>query len=198
MTSKSIEISSKAFTKLQLHLAKYPHCSVNGLMLACRKRLETEKILEIIDVVPLFHQCLQLSPMLEIALTHVDYHCDLNQLCIAGYYEAQENLNASPDPTPYSMRISDKLLTHCADAKLVMVDNTKVPSAQSLVFYEKNPDGKWKKVKSNINFDEDCMDVLQPLMDRRVYRDLIDFDNHLDDISLHWLNHPINKLIVMN
>nr|CAB3242452.1 ER membrane protein complex subunit 8/9 homolog [Phallusia mammillata] len=198
MSLKSIEISCQAFTKLQLHLAKYPHCSVNGLMLACQKKLASEKIVHIVDIIPMFHQCLQLSPMLEIALMHVDSHCDMNNLCIAGYYEAQENLKASTDPTPFSIRVADKIFANCAEAKLVMIDNTQVPTKQSLVLYEKNPDGKWKKCKTDVKLEENCDEILQPLMDRRIYRDLVDFDNHLDDISQHWLNQPINKLIVMS
>jgi len=196
MAAKSVEVSCRAYCKLQLHLAKYPHCAVNGLLLGCQRRWKQDKIIEIVDAIPLFHQCLHLTPMLEIALTHVDSHCETNQLFMAGYYEASENLHSSVEPSIFSTRVCDKIHENFGDCKLVVIDNNKVPKAKSLIFYEKL-EGKWKQFKGTVEYDEDLSGSLQSLLELKVYRELVDFDNHLDDISLHWLNHPINKLIVM-
>lgn len=38
-------------------------------------------------------------------------------------------------------------------------------------------------------------DVLYSLLKAEEYRNLIDFDNHLDDISLNWQNQKLNKII---
>ena len=51
------------------HAAKYPHLAVNGLLLG-PKDSEGSK-LEILDAIPLFHQCLYVTPMAEIALIMV-------------------------------------------------------------------------------------------------------------------------------
>lgn len=51
--------------------AKYPHLACNGLLLAS-KNTEKSKV-EIVDAVPLFHQCLHVTPMAEIALIQVIY-----------------------------------------------------------------------------------------------------------------------------
>lgn len=48
-----------------LHAAKYPHLAVNGILLGSKEGKD------IVDVVPLFHQCLHVSPMAEIALVQV-------------------------------------------------------------------------------------------------------------------------------
>jgi len=64
-------LSRKAYVKPLLHAAKYPHCAVNGLLLAERQKHRDSKILRIIDAVPLFHQSLTLAPMMEVALTMV-------------------------------------------------------------------------------------------------------------------------------
>ncbi|CAK8672729.1 ER membrane protein complex subunit 8/9 homolog [Clavelina lepadiformis] len=195
-STKDVEISCRAFVKLQLHLAKYPHCAVNGLLLA-RQFKKENKVLEIVDVIPLFHQCLQLLPMLEIALAHVDAHCHVNDLWIAGYYEAAEHLNASTVTSLFAEKIADKILENNTGCRLVMVDNKKVATPESLCFYDKIS-GKWQKqAQDKIRFEAGCFETLQDLLEHRVHKDLVDFDNHLCDISLHWLNHPVNHLIVM-
>ena len=66
-----VVLSRKAYVKPLLHAAKYPHCSVNGLLLAERQKHRDGKILRIIDAVPMFHQSLTLAPMMEVALTMV-------------------------------------------------------------------------------------------------------------------------------
>ena len=67
-----IRFSSKAYCKMILHAAKYPHCSVNGLLLAERKKdSKGDKELVLVDTVPLFHLCLHVSPMAEVALMQV-------------------------------------------------------------------------------------------------------------------------------
>jgi hypothetical protein len=62
-------ISAKAYAKMLLHAAKYPHKSVNGVLLG--EDLTQEGELYVLDAIPLFHQCLGLAPMLEVALTQV-------------------------------------------------------------------------------------------------------------------------------
>lgn len=74
LTSKFVEMSdikinAKAYCKLILHAAKYPHCAVNGVLLA--KCSPKNKEIEFVDAVPLFHLALNLTPMAEVALTQV-------------------------------------------------------------------------------------------------------------------------------
>lgn len=63
----SSTFSPQAYLKIILHAAKYPHCAVNGVLLATKGDTSNT----IIDAVPLFHQCLHVSPMAEIALLQV-------------------------------------------------------------------------------------------------------------------------------
>jgi len=198
MSFKKVEISSLAHVKLQLHLAKYPHCAVNGLLLGCKQRVE-DRVIAIVDVVPLFHQCLQLAPMLEIALMNVDAHCSSNQLYIAGYYEAPELLSAKPEPSQFSLKVFEKIKNNApADSRLVIINNKKVPNFDSMLFYTLSDGKKWTKCDDQLIYEENADEALQDLLDRKAYRDLVDFDNHLTDISQHWLNQPINRLIRMS
>lgn len=70
-----ITINVKAYCKIILHAAKYPHCSVNGVLLA--KVSSKSKVVEFVDAIPLFHLAINLTPMAEIALTQVN----MNKSC---------------------------------------------------------------------------------------------------------------------
>lgn len=62
-------VSTQAYCKMVLHALKYPHCPVNGVLLADRKK--GTNVIHIVDSVPLFHRWLSLTPALEIALSQV-------------------------------------------------------------------------------------------------------------------------------
>lgn len=64
-----VEISARAYVKMCLHAARYPHAAVNGLLLAPAP--QKEECLCLTDCVPLFHSHLALSVMLEVALNQV-------------------------------------------------------------------------------------------------------------------------------
>lgn len=69
-----IKFTSRAYCKMMLHAAKYPHCAVNGVLLSeCSKSKDSKKGQNLVytDAIPLFHICLHVSPMAEIALTQV-------------------------------------------------------------------------------------------------------------------------------
>lgn len=64
-----VEISARAYVKMCLHAARYPHAAVNGLLLAPAP--QSGECLCLTDCVPLFHSHLALSVMLEVALNQV-------------------------------------------------------------------------------------------------------------------------------
>lgn len=71
-----VEISARAYIKMCLHTARYPHAAVNGLLLAQKQQATTvaggqAECLCITDCVPLFHTNLSLTVMLEVALNQV-------------------------------------------------------------------------------------------------------------------------------
>lgn len=68
-----VTFSPRAYCKIILHAAKYPHCAINGLLLAKSRSKSDGKIGDVYveDAVPLFHLCLHVSPMAEVALTLV-------------------------------------------------------------------------------------------------------------------------------
>lgn len=71
-----MKLTTQAYCKMVLHGAKYPHCAVNGLLVAERpsgapRRDQTGPPSLFVDCIPLFHGTLALAPMLEVALTLV-------------------------------------------------------------------------------------------------------------------------------
>jgi len=69
-----LKVSARAYCKMMLHAAKYPHCAINGVLLAEEQKSKEDKKgrgLVICDAIPLFHHCLHVTPMAEVALTQV-------------------------------------------------------------------------------------------------------------------------------
>lgn len=75
-----VKLTTQAYCKMVLHGAKYPHCAVNGLLVAEKQKPRKEHVPPggpgahhtlFVDCIPLFHGTLALAPMLEVALTLV-------------------------------------------------------------------------------------------------------------------------------
>lgn len=75
-----VKLTTQAYCKMLLHGAKYPHCAVNGLLVAEKQKPRKDHLplggpgaphTLFVDCIPLFHGTLALAPMLEVALTLV-------------------------------------------------------------------------------------------------------------------------------
>jgi len=192
-----ITFSARAYCKIILHAAKYPHCCINGVLLATASSSKTKEI-EFVDAIPLFHNTLNLTPMAEIALTQVDQVASTQGLIIAGYYTAHENIREN-SLEKANHRMSDKIAENFSAACLVVVDNRKLsPQLDNLALkIAQFSDGKYRAVDINrILLDPiHTLDVCTSLLEQQSYKSLVDFDNHLDDISQDWTNCHINKEI---
>lgn len=196
-----VSFSNRAYAKIILHAAKYPHCAINGLLLAKQKSKSDSGLLElrIEDAIPLFHVCPHVSPMAEIALILADEVAATKGLVLAGYYLANENINDVSTERP-AHRIADKIAENNGNAVMVVVDNREVTFGM-----DSNPlrvshfiDGKWKsRDQTNVMYDTAKArgNIIHSLLKSEHYRTLIDFDNHLDDVSLNWENKTLNKII---
>jgi len=198
-------ISPRAYSKILLHACKYPHKAINGVLLAeetttSGKDAAMSSPRRILDAVPLFHQCLGLAPMLEIALTQIDTYCRTEKLQIVGYYQANENVDDNaPDTIAY--KIAEKINDNVSGGgMLVMVDNEKMDVeckevALDVYTLDQNSN-KWNSTNPWYLIGGDSsLALVSELITGKTYQNLVDFDNHLDDVSLDWLNTPINKLV---
>ena len=146
-------VSKLAYSKMFLHLAKYPHLACNGVLLGYKQLVDEEprERLVITDCVPLFHMSLSLAPGIEIALEQIDAYCEKSKtkLEIVGYYQANENANdnqwvpglteiVAKDSTSHAFSLSlfrpnlialkfaEKLKEHCPHSLVFMIDNNLI------------------------------------------------------------------------
>ncbi|RZC35838.1 ER membrane protein complex subunit 8/9 -like, partial [Asbolus verrucosus] len=187
----------KAYCKIILHAAKYPHCSVNGVLLSKSSSTKGKEI-EFVDAVPLFHIALNLTPMAEIALMQIDELASQKGLIISGYYTAPENVKDCSFEKAHH-RISDKIASYFPSACLVVVDNSKLGIHLDNVALKvaQFVDGSYKASDTHrICLKPDTtLDVCSSLLEKNGHNSIIDFDNHLDHIRLDWMNPELNEEI---
>lgn len=193
-------VSQRAYCKMLLHAVKYPHCTVNGVLLAEKSKVKETKSLLLVDCVPLFHQGNGLTPMMEVALVQMDAYSKEKGLLLSGYYQANANFKDS-SPDFFANKIVEKLHENCNDAVLIMIDNKKLTlecTDIALQLYHLG-DGKLKqKDNSSILLEKKEMTLAtcRSLLSAKCYRTLVDFDGHLDDDTLSWENNLLNAEIV--
>ncbi|XP_063235870.1 ER membrane protein complex subunit 8/9 homolog [Bacillus rossius redtenbacheri] len=194
-----LKFSARAYCKMILHAAKYPHCAVNGILLAedIRNKGEAKgKEIFILDAIPLFHLCLHVTPMAEVALTQIDHWASSVGLHIVGYYLANEDIRDLSFER--CNRIAEKVADNFSSACMVVIDNRNLTlnMENSALCVSQMVDGKWKsKDKSSISLARSCLDVAADLVQQCAYEALADFDNHLDDVARDWRNPALNRRV---
>ncbi|XP_030831816.1 ER membrane protein complex subunit 8 [Strongylocentrotus purpuratus] len=195
------KVKLQAYAKAILHAAKYPHCAVNGVLLADKEKLKDGRCLEFVDCVPFFHHSLALAPMLEVALVQVDAYCQAQGLKIAAYYQANELLK-DLEPDSIAVRIADRINDNSSDSCLLMIDNTKLTAGceKCVLRLHTLQDGKWGyrgAQASSLKLDnsDTTLRVTADLLRSRAYNELVDFDTHLGDITKEWQNLELNTQI---
>ncbi|XP_050543785.1 ER membrane protein complex subunit 8/9 homolog [Daktulosphaira vitifoliae] len=180
-----VSFSTLAYCKIVGHAAKYPHCEVNGLLIAESSNKGDNLI--IVDSVPLFHQCLHVSPMSEIALTQIDQIASSCNMYIAGYYLANETLDDLSHDKP-AHKIIDKIAEYESGVCLVVINNRLIGINQkeSALIVHRQEEGKWKRHNGQV--DNGTLEAASAVLQQQLYTNLIDFDNHLDNLSKDWLN----------
>uniref|UniRef100_A0A182JZC6 MPN domain-containing protein n=1 Tax=Anopheles christyi TaxID=43041 RepID=A0A182JZC6_9DIPT len=156
-------MDARAYCKVMLHAAKYPHLAVNGLLLA-----ENGKPSTIVDAVPLFHQCLHVSPMAEVALVQVEAKASQKGQQIVGYYVGCENFYDNRFERAPGIRIADKIAEHCSEACIAVIDNRSISINMrypALRMWQYR-DNRWSKTKCAVENDRVTFDAVSCLLQR--------------------------------
>ncbi|XP_066570180.1 ER membrane protein complex subunit 8 [Amia ocellicauda] len=196
----AVKLTTQAYCKMLLHAAKYPHCAVNGLLVAERQKRKDGQPVLCVDCIPLFHGTLALAPMLEVALTLIDTWCKENKYIIAGYYQANERMKEIR-PNQVAEKVAARIAENFNEAALIMVDNNKftMDCCEPILTVFEHHDNKWKCRETNVDCCEDWLEaqkITSALLESRSYDNLTDFDNHLDDLRNDWTNPEINKAVL--
>jgi len=214
-----VTFSLESFSKVVLHVTKYPHYPVNGLLIRKKKKggssssnndegeggdmvaaSAVSKKLVIQDAIPLLHLSKYTTPMMEIALAQSEQYCRRAGCEIVGYYQANESLKDN-GPDFVASRISQRLAEINPNLMVVMVNNERLNSnleCSPFTLYQWL-DGKLKPKEAKIILqpDEDgALSTVSALIQAKVYKSLVDFDNHMEDISLnYWVNPVVNEMV---
>ncbi|XP_061162514.1 ER membrane protein complex subunit 8-like [Saccostrea echinata] len=193
-----IVVSIQAYCKILLHAVKHPHCAVNGVLLAEDSKSKDRKVLKFVDCVPLFHLTLSLAPMLEAALLQIDAYCKSRGYVIAGYYQANENIR-DKELNNVARTIGRRIQESCPDSHIFMVDNERLyPESVSELYRIYSPkENSWKQEENKVTVTEETLRTAAMLLSSQSFRevDVVDFDNHFNDITQDWRNLQINQML---
>jgi len=207
----SYTLSHLAYLKLVLHAAKYPHATVNGVLLT--SSAPSSKTVLISDAVPLLHHWTTLSPMMEIGLDLAGTHADDNNARLVGYYEASDR-TSDTSLSSTGERVYAKLTTSNPDAVALMFNAESFATGQAglvpflatptlhavlqpppfplLVETEESPDSK-SSTKAPLFLLESTgspSKASDAIRKRHLHREFGDFDDHLEDVTIDWLRNP--------
>ncbi|XP_058818934.1 ER membrane protein complex subunit 8/9 homolog [Topomyia yanbarensis] len=188
-----VNFSARAYCKIMLHAAKYPHLAVNGLLLGAKASESPTKVL---DAVPLFHQCLHVTPMAEIALIQVEAKAAREGLQIIGYYAAAENFYDNSLEKAPGARIADKIAENVSGAVFGVIDNRAVSINMRYPALKvwQNRESRWSKVqRCTVEDSKNTFDAVSSLLQRGAMKELNDFDNYLDNTENDWSNAHLNR-----
>ncbi|XP_022753013.1 ER membrane protein complex subunit 8/9 homolog [Durio zibethinus] len=203
VTELKYEISQNAYIKLVLHALKHKTTAVNGVLLG-RVNPQKENVVEILDSVPLFHSNLALLPPLEIALIMVEEHYGSEGLGIVGYFHANERFDDA-ELGILAKNIGDHICRYFPQAALLLLDNRKLEAlpkgkdqSPMMQLYIRDASKNWKLVGpdagSRLLIKEPAANiVLSDYIASEKWQDVVDFDDHLDDIKKDWLNPEFLK-----
>jgi hypothetical protein len=177
-----IELAPAAYQVLFLHCLKYPHRSVNGLLLGAADG----EAVRVREALPLFHSSLSLAPMLEAALLLADEHCAAKGLKIVGYYQANEVVD-DLELGPNGKKISDKIRTQTPAAAVLMLDGAKMrPTPTDLRLLALGADAKRLEAPTIAPSAEAAIERLEGCLSTGLQSEIVDFDTHLDDHTKDW------------
>ncbi|CAM0907745.1 unnamed protein product [Alopecurus aequalis] len=196
------ELAQAAYVKLALHALKHPAAAVNGLLVGrLLDSAASPAVVSVVDAVPLSHQPhhLPLLPTLELALTLVEDHFAGQGLAVVGYYHA----NARRDDTELpavAKRVGDHIFRYFPRAAVLLLDNEKLEKVMKgnsrdavVQLYTRDSSKSWRQAgsdaSSQLSLKEPSTNVvLADHVTTKKWQQVVDFDDHLDDISKDWLN----------
>ncbi|PIN20630.1 putative COX4 protein [Handroanthus impetiginosus] len=194
------EIHQDAYIKLVLHALKHRTSAVNGVLIG--RSAAAGATVEIVDSVPLFHSQIGLLPALEIALIMIEEYYGEKGLSIVGYFHANERYDDF-ELASVAKNIGDHITRYFPQAALLLLDNKKLESLPKgkdrspvLQLYTKDTSSSWKLVGSEGNNqlvvkEPSANIVLLDYISSEKWKDIVDFDDHLDDISKDWSNSQL-------
>jgi len=190
-------ISHQAYVKIFLHAAKHPHRPVNGVLLGMAR----SGSVTIEDSIPLLHHWTGLSPMMEIGLDLAKRHAESLGLLLVGYYQACERLDDKA-LAPVGEKVASKIREGFKDAIAYVIDGEMLGSGEAalLPYLPLGTSTSWRPYSSGVpaftagsSFTLASSDsptrAIALVRDDHLHQNFGDFDDHLEDVTIDWLNN---------
>lgn len=128
---------------------------------------------------------------------------DSEGLVIAGYYAGSELYHEnSIDKTP-GLKLADKIAENFNHACCAVIDNkilTLNHSKPAISVY-RHSDNRWTHGTFSLENSKVTLEAVSALLKKGAMKDIVDFDNHLDNPEIDWtnssLNHDLGQLLAM-
>ncbi|CAI5437412.1 unnamed protein product [Caenorhabditis angaria] len=187
MVKLQVETLPVPYSTIILHCLKYPSNGVLGLLIGQKKGGK----ITVSSSVPICHEATPLAPSLEIATTLV--HSKFGAQ-IVGVYFANSSAN-DKSLNPYAIRLAERISSVTnSSAILIQVINDRLMAdceEDRLVAYEKETEN-WKEAETMFQ-GANILRGLQAAIQKKLYRDLNDFENHLDNPEIDFYNTNLGK-----
>jgi hypothetical protein len=134
----------------------------------------------------------------------IEEHYSAKGLGIVGYFHANERVDDT-ELGIVAKNIGDHIFRYFPQAAVLLLDNAKLealPKEKSMSpvmqLCTRDAAGKWKPVGTdgNVKFlikEPSANIVLLDYITSRKWQDVVDFDDHLDDITKDWVNPELFK-----
>lgn len=176
------ELAPQAYAVLFMHCLRFPHRTVNGLLLG----EASASGVRVREALPLLHSSLAVMPMLEAALLLADEYCKANGLKIVGYYQANEVVD-DLELGPFGKKIADKVRSQSSPAAILLLDGVKMhPAPTDLRLISMGADGKRGAAPTVAPDAEAAVAQLEACISKGLQHEIVDFDVHLDDPTKVW------------
>mmetsp|Transcript_20858 Transcript_20858/g.45958 ORF Transcript_20858/g.45958 Transcript_20858/m.45958 type:complete len:206 (+) Transcript_20858:75-692(+) len=185
---KTYAFDPQAYAKVIMHGCKHSSEAVVGVLIG----VLSGKALRVVDAVPLFHTH-SLGPMLKIAFMLIEQHCRSsgNGLEIIGIYHG--SVSGSTELSPVK-GIADKVASNFGSATCWALDLAKMSQRQFALHGMYHSKDEWKQISSEaVSVSDEALKQTGRAISEMKYLEIVDFDDHLTDAALNWLNTDLFK-----
>ncbi|KAG8746458.1 hypothetical protein FRC10_004897 [Ceratobasidium sp. 414] len=191
MSSPKFTISHKAYTKVIVHAAKYPHAPVNGVLIGRPTPSDGGSVV-VEDAIPLLHQWTSLSPMMEIGLDLARTHAESMGMNLLGYYQATQRLDDEEGLSAVGQRIASNLKDKFKNAFALVIDSASIASTTTppLILYTSSSGQSWSRTTLStfaLAESDSPARALAIIRKDSPFANFGDFDDHLQDVTVDWL-----------
>ncbi|KAK4057981.1 hypothetical protein OIO90_000720 [Microbotryomycetes sp. JL221] len=186
----SYTITDLAYLKVILHAAKYPSSRVIGLLVGPMTNSN-----EITDAIPLVHHLSNLSMAVEAGLQLADIHCRTRNLSFKGVYVCNDMIDDVTVPAVV-VKLASQLAQQAQGSTCIVtvVDNSKLATEEAALILHSVASTSSATLKplsaSQLQLESNTIPVTAVKRARAgEYRSLGDFDDHLEDTTVDWLEN---------